>query len=498
MNWDISEPFCHNLPSEPIPEIGKILVTGASGYIGGRLVPELLARGYEVRVMVRSYSPEYVERWPGAEIVAADALYFNSLVNIMKDIHTAYYLIHSLLLGEKKFETADIEAAINFRKAAAENNVKRIIYLGGLGDLQVSLSPHLRSRIKVADELSLGEVPTTILRAAIIIGSGSASFEIMKHLLKNSPVILIPLWAKTMCQPIAIRDVIKYLVGVLEKPETVDKNFDIGGGDILTYEMMLRHLSDILGSKNLFLSSPVKNVRILAYVVSLFTPVPVRITRCLMEGIRNEVICHNYNIVHFLPFKTIPYKESLVRALTREEQDQVHTRWSDAYPPAFELAIKLHELETLPRYTSSYTILSDKSATALYGSVCKIGGDKGWFNYSWMWRVRGAMDRLFMGVGTSRGRKKTDTLRINDVIDFWRIEDLKANQRMLLRAEMKVPGKAWLEFTIAHTEEKNRLTVTAWYEPRGIFGICYWYFFLPFHHYIFDDLIKQIEIRSSD
>lgn len=255
------ELFCDELLTRPRPGIGKILVTGASGYIGGRLAPELLARGYRVRAMVRLASPEHKTRWPGAEIVVADTLQPESLLAAMQDIHTAYYLIHSLLLGPDKFEKAEIEAAANFRKAAERAHVSRIIYLGGLGDTRSRLSDHLRSRMKVAEELASGNVPVTVLRAAIIVGSGSASYEIIKHLVKNLFVILIPRWAKNRCQPAAIRDVIKYLVGALETPETAGMHLDIGGADILTYEEMLKEMADILGVKG-FSARPVLQHRI--------------------------------------------------------------------------------------------------------------------------------------------------------------------------------------------------------------------------------------------
>jgi uncharacterized protein YbjT (DUF2867 family) len=221
--------FCHDLPSRPQPEVGKILVTGGTGYIGGRLVPELMARGYRVRVMVRAISDEQKQRWPSAEIVAADALDPDRLRTALEGIHAAYYLIHSLLLGREEFESKEIQAAENFRRIAEEKGVARIIYLGGLGEVRTPLSPHLRSRMKVAEELSRGAVPTTVLRAATIIGSGSASYEIIEHLVKSLPIIPIPYWAKTKCQPIGIRDVIKYLVGVLETHETLGRSFDVGG-----------------------------------------------------------------------------------------------------------------------------------------------------------------------------------------------------------------------------------------------------------------------------
>lgn len=496
MRWDNSDLFCHDLTSSPQPEIGKILVTGATGYIGGRLVPELLYRGYQVRVMVRAASPEHKELWPDAEIVVADALEIDSLRKALEGIHTAYYLIHSLLLGQKRFEAADVQAAINFRRAAEEEKVRRIIYLGGLGDIQTNLSAHLKSRAIVAQELEKGKVPTTILRASIIIGSGSASYEIIQHLVKNVPIFFIPNWARTKCQPIGIRDVIKYLVGVLEVAETSRKSFDIGGRDILTYEMMLKIMADFHGKKRLFIPFPFPMIGLLAYLASLLTPVPAPITLCLIEGVKNQVICQNNDIKKILPFQPITYKEALLRAMSREERDNVYTRWSDAYPPAHELAIKLGELEEAPLYTSASSLHTKKSASLLFYSISKIGGKEGWFHNNWIWRLRGMLDRILLGVGTSRGRRSISTLRINDVIDFWRVEDLKNDEMLLLRAEMKLPGRAWLEFSIDRKEHKNCLSVKGYFQPQGLFGKIYWYIFLPFHHIIFSDLIKQIEKRS--
>jgi uncharacterized protein YbjT (DUF2867 family) len=488
--------FCNDLPTKPRPEIGTVLVTGATGYIGGRLVPELLARGYRVRVVMRESSPEYKNRWPGAEVVVADALKPGRVGAALEGIHTAYYLIHSMLLGEKQLEAADVQAAINFRKAAEEKQVQEIIYLGGLGDLQASLSGHLRTRTHVADELKRGKVPTTILRAAIIIGSGSASYEIIENLIRNSLILPAPPWLSTRCQPIAIRDVIKYLVGVLEMPEASGGIFDIGGTDVLTYKEMLVTMAEILGKKRWFVPVPMVSIRVYAYMASLITPVPMQICQCLLECTRNEVVCLNDAIKRILPFKVLSYREAILRALSREEQDRVHTRWSDAYPPAHELALKLHELKELPTYSSSYSLLTEKAAASLFDSICRIGGKEGWFNSSWLWRIRGAMDRMLMGVGTSRGRKSATSLGVNDVIDFWRVEDYKINERLLLRAEMKLPGRAWLEFNIDKSGDKNCLSVKAHYQTRGIWGKLYWYLFLPFHIFIFKDLINQIERKS--
>ncbi len=488
--------LCSGLPSRFQPQIGRILVTGASGYIGGRLVRELLARGYKLRVMVRGVSLEYSTLWPDTEIAVADARHVDGLKTALKDIDTAYYLIHSLRLGPKEFASADLEAARNFRQAAEEANVKRIIYLGGLGDVRGPLSSHLRSRAEVAEELRRGKVPVTILRAAVIVGSGSASYEIIQNLVRKLRIILLPSWAKNRCQPIAIRDVIKYLVGVLETPQTSGGSFDIGGQDILTYEMMLKIQGEILQKKIFFISFPFFGIRFYAYVASLLTPVPDPITECLMEGLQNEVICRDEGIKAILPFKPLAYKEAIIRALSREEQDKVHTRWSDAYPPAHELALKLHELKNGPRYCASYSLMTKKSAASLFESICKIGGREGWFHSNWMWRSRGMIDRILLGVGTLRGRKSYSSLKINDVIDFWRIEDLRKDKELLLRAEMKLPGKAWLGFDISEAENNRRLNITAYYDSASLSGRIYWYACKPFHQFLFQNLIKEIEKRS--
>jgi hypothetical protein len=369
--------------------------------------------------------------------------------------------------------------------------------LGGLGDERRHLSPHLQSRLQVAHELTLGSVPVTILRAAIIIGSGSASYEIIYHLIRNVAVIPLPHWARTRCQPIAVRDVIKYLVGVLETDTTAGRVFDIGGHDILTYEQMLRILAGLLGKQRLFLPWPLANIRLFAYLASLVTPVPHAITRGLLEGSRNEVICQNTALREILPFATLSCREALLRATFREEQDRVHTRWSDAYPPAHELALQLHKLPAPPRYTANYTLLTEKKADALFHAVCAIGGRTGWFHGNWMWRLRGRLDRLLLGVGTVRGRRSHSHLRVNDVIDFWRVESLQLNQSLLLRAEMRLPGQAWLQFTITPDGQQNRFSVTAYYQTDTLLGRAYWYFFLPFHDFLFNNLIKKIEKQAQ-
>jgi len=493
----VSEHFCEGLKSQPCPSIGTVLVTGATGYVGGRLASELLERGYRVRVLVRTAAAGEADRWPGADVVVGDASDPVALKNALRGVHTAFYLIHSLLIGPRDFEAMDAVNARNFRVAAEANGVRRIIYLGGLGDVRTRLSPHLQSRMRVAEELqSSATVAVTVLRAAIIIGSGSASYEIIHHLVKRLPVIVLPRWTRTRCQPIGIRDVVRYLVGALETAATAGASFDIGGPDVLTYEAMMRTLAGILGKRRLFVRPFFNSVRFYAYCAGLLTPVPAPIVRSLMEGLLNDVVCEDNRIRALLPFQPLSYREAIVEAMTREEQDAVHTRWSDAYPPAHELAIKLHELQRPPRYTTTYSLVSQNTDSALFRSICRIGGQEGWFEGNWMWRMRGLLDSLLMGVGTARGRRSSSTLRVNDVIDFWRVEALVPNRRLLLRAEMKLPGRAWLEFRIDPHAGKRRLTVQAFYDTTTLFGRAYWYAFLPFHRFIFHNLIRQIDKRS--
>ena len=493
---DAEDLFCADLPTTPRPEIGTVLVTGATGYIGGRIVPELLARGYRVRAMVRGSAPECGENWPSAEIVEADAHDVAALRRALDGVDTAYYLIHSLLLGRKHFHDADITAAANFSRVASAAGVRRIIYLGGLGDVRASLSTHLRSRIQVADRLVDGEVPVTRLRAAVVIGSGSASYEIVKHIVSKLPVIPVPAFGMTRCQPIGIRDVVKYLVGCLECDATTGREFDIGGLDVLTYRRMAEVLARLLGRRRLFVRVPGGGVRFYAFMASFLTPVPAPMTRALMEGLLSDVVVQDEAIRRLVPFTPLSYREAIVRAMTREEQDRIHTRWTHSYPPAHELAIKLHELRGGTRYTAEYAIISEKSSEALFASICRIGGKEGWFAGNWMWRLRGWVDTVLGGVGAARGRRSRTKLQVNDTIDFWRIEDIVQNRRLLLRAEMKLPGRAWLAFGVRGSGDRRRLSVTAYYDTGSLFGKLYWYAFLPFHHYIFTELIRQIEKRS--
>lgn len=487
-----------DLPTTPIRDNRLILVTGANGYIGGRLIPVLIDRGYRVRIMVRKNSPEYKERWPEIEIAVADAMSLDDLAKALVGVHTAFYLIHSLGLGTDKFVSADLQIAENFAMAAENQNIKRIIYLGGLGDKSSRLSQHLESRMKVAQQLSNGKTSVTVLRAGMIIGSGSASFEILKNLVNNTPVFFIPKWAKTRSQPISIRGVLNYLVGVMEIEETSGKEFDIGGNDILTYDEKLRVLAKLLGKKRLFLPGLNVGPRLYAFFISLLTPVARPITTALVMGCKNEVICQNNEIKKYLDIELLSFRDALIRALSREEMDLISTRWTDAYPPAHTLAIKLNELNYATKYRSSFIILTHKNPAEIFKSVCKIGGENGWFTNTWIGRFYSFLDNFLMGGGSSRGRRSLSSLRINDVIDYWRVENMIENKLLLLRAESRIPGKAWLGFNVDEGVGITKLSVNVYFEPKGIKGVLYWFNFLPLHTIIFKNILKQIEKKATD
>jgi hypothetical protein len=282
----------------------------------------------------------------------------------------------------------------------------------------------------------------------------------------------------------------------LEVPATRGEEFDIGGSDILTYREMLKTFAELLHKERFFVRVPFSNISLSSYVASLMTPVPAPLIRCLMEGLQDEVVCQESRIRDLLPFEPLTYREAITRAISREEQDRVDTRWSDAYPRDHDLAVKLHQLGETPLYRAHHSLVTGKDASRLFASTCKIGGREGWFHSNWMWRLRGAVDRMLLGVGTARARKSYSTLAVGDVIDFWRIEDLRPDERLLLRAEMKIPGSAWLEFKIENLGEANRLSVIAHYHTTSLWGRLYWYSFMPFHRFIFQRLIEQIEEKS--
>lgn len=477
-------------------EADIILVAGASGYIGRRLVRDLLAQGRRVRAMVPRQAELYKGLWPGAEVVEADARDRGRLGVALKDVTAAYYLIHSIHFRPAGYESDDILAARNFREEAETRGVSRIIYLGGLADLRCGPGSNLGLRRQVAEELGRGGPLLTELRAAVIIGSGSAAFEMYNSVAGRLPVVPMPPWGTNLCQPISLRDTVDYLIAVLDDPGTEGNRYEIGGPDILRYEEMLEVLMRRARRRGRIVHIPITSTRFYSYAASLITPVPYPLAKALIEGFRNELVCRGDFPAERLQVEPMTYEAAVDRAYSREAEHLVFSRWSDAYPVSRNRAIRLSELGSGVAFTSSYSRLSEKAPAVLYGTITRIGGERGWFSTSWMWRARGLVDRLAKGVGTSRGRKSLADLRVDDVIDFWRVEELVEDHKVLLRAEMKLPGLAWLEFDITPENGKSRLSVSALYDTDRLGGRLYWYLLLPFHRRLFRKLLEDIDRES--
>lgn len=471
------------------------MVSGANGYVGGRLIPELLQRGYTVRAMVRDSGSVYAHRWPSAEIVEGDALKPETLKSPFAGVDTAYYLIHSLLREPKKASQLDLVAARNFRIAAEKAGVRRIIYLGSLGDVRSDLSEHVASRAAVGRELMSGTVPVTVLRTAMIVGVGSAAYEIMTSIVRKLPIVPVPSWCRGRCQPHAMRDVIRCLVGSLENDETTGRAYDIGGKDVRSYRELLQILATIENRKRIFITIPFGSVRLYSYILSLLTPVPMRIIAGLLDGLKDDLICQERSIEQILPWERRCFKSAILATKSREQSGALLTRWSDAHPRTGTGLLRLSDLSSPPEYVARYDIESEKPLEGLFRACCQLGGEAGWTCNNWMWRLRGFVDRMLLGVGTARGRKTSNILEVNEVIDFWRVEELRHNSRLLLRAEMKLPGHAWLEFDTSGSESKNTLSVTAYFKTSSLFGKIYWYFFVPFHAILFRGLLRRLERR---
>ena len=474
-----------------------ILVTGATGYIGGRLVPQLLDQGYRVRCVARDVRKLSGREWdqdPRVEIVRGDVLDLDSLRSAMQGCGAAYYLIHSMLAGEKSFESRDRVAAENFARAAEENGLGRIIYLGGLGRKAERLSPHLESRHEVGDVLRGGQVPVTELRAAMIVGSGSASFEMLRSLVKKLPVMICPKWVEVRTQPIAIRDVLAYLIGCLENPETAGQSFDIGGPDVLTYRQMMHRFSAILGRKVFIIVVPVLTPRLSAYWVNLMTPVNAGMAFALIESLQYETVCEEGKIRELVPIPRTGFDDACRWALDKVNQHAVETRWTNASLPGrverVSLAVQTPEacpIRDVQRFEAKV------AAPVLFDKVRRIGGDVGWYYADFLWEIRGWMDRAIGGVGIRRGRRDPYSVRIGDAIDFWRVNDVVPNRRLLLHAEMIVPGDAWLEFRVEPIDEtRSELIQTAYFRPSPFWGRAYWYACYPLHLFVFQGMARGI------
>jgi len=469
----------------------RILLTGANGYIGRRLKHALITKNdIQLRLMVRnaaSLSPSIQEH---TEIVTADVLNPDTLDNALKGIDVAYYLIHGLNHGN--FREIDKRSAQNFVEACIRQNVKTIIYLGGLGDKKTG-SEHLLSRIETGEILSSypDKVRCIWFRAGVIIGSGSASFEIIRHLVQKLPIMITPKWVRTPITPISVDDVISYLVSAIDLPETSNLMIDIGEETMSYGDLMLR-VASAMGLKRYLFPVNVLTPKLSSYWLALFTPVPYSVASSLIEGLKSEVTLTN-NLRHdYFAIQPHTLEESVIQAIREIESNQVLSRWSDSGSGVWEIDHS-HDIADALFMDRRIIELGTLSAQSVFKSFCSIGGKNGWFGYDWLWNIRGFIDKLFKGAGINRGRRDPTTLRIGDSVDFWKVVDLVENERLLLFAQMKLPGKAWLEFKI----HDGKLIQSAYFYPYGIAGRLYWYILIPLHYLIFTNMAHTILKRSK-
>jgi uncharacterized protein YbjT (DUF2867 family)/uncharacterized protein YndB with AHSA1/START domain len=479
----------------------RILVTGVTGYVGGRVVPRLLEAGYRVRVMVRGSAARLTGRpWlDRVEVVVGDVLQPDTLPAVMEGVEIAYYLIHSMGGGATEFAQRDIDAARAFGTAARDAGVTRIIYLGGLGDDDGALSEHLRSRQATGDALREAGVPVTEFRAGMVVGSGSISFEMLRALCERLPVMLCPQWVFTRTQPIAIRDLLAYLVAAPQLPASAGEVIEIGGADVLTYGDMMLIYARLRGLQRWLIPVPVLTPGLSAYWVHWFTPVSANLAHPLIEGLRNELVVRSDRAQALFPtICPMDYAQAVDLALRRIELGEVETIWSDALvsshggPSGYltqeqGMLIERRELEV------------NAPPEAVYRAFAGIGGARGWPAYNLLWLVRGVMDRAVGGVGFRRGRRHPDDLRVGDALDFWRVEAVEPGHKIVLRAEMKLPGQGWLQFEAnpGSRPGTTQLVQTAYFAAKGLFGLLYWYAVYPLHGPIFSKMAANIARQAE-
>jgi len=468
----------------------KILLTGATGYIGKRLLPVLAKNGHTVICCVRDANrfnpPESIRK--NIQVLDMDLLDEASLAAIPVDIDAAYYLVHSMSTSTD-YEVLEKKSAINFRKALAHTRVKHVLYLSGIIN-ETSLSKHLGSRKQVEEELARGEYNFTTLRAGVIIGSGSASFEIIRDLVEKLPVMITPKWLHSRCQPIAISDVILFLEKALLNENVYNQNFDIGGPDILTYKEMLLRFAYIRKLKRYIFTVPVMTPRLSSYWLYFITATSYKLAVALVDSMKIEVLCRDQRINTILNVDPLTYEEALHRTFAEVEENQILSSWKDSLISANK-EFQISEFIHVPTFGCFIDKRSKpfKDRQICADKIWRIGGNTGWYYANSLWKLRGIMDKLAGGVGLRRGRTNVAEIHTGDVIDFWRV--LYANKkkgRLLLFAEMKLPGEAWLEFNLS----KNNLVQTATFRPIGLWGRLYWYLVYPFHELIFGGMIKAL------
>ncbi|EDZ62386.1 hypothetical protein SMGD1_0667 [Sulfurimonas gotlandica GD1] len=469
----------------------KVLLTGANGYIGRRLKSLLiLQKNIELRILVRNKKSLSQEVLDNYEVIEGDTFDKEALKKALEDIDIAFYLIHSL--NKKNYKELDKQSAQNFIEASGHCGVKRIIYLGGLGVKNSDTSKHLLSRIETGEILSSSSTIQTIwIRAGVIIGSGSASFEIIRNLVEKLPLMITPKWVDTYAQPIAVDDVINYLVASLYLNYKKNLIVDIGSAKMKYKDMMLQ-TAKALKLKRYLISVPFMSINLSSYWLNLFTPVPFTVAKALIEGLKSEVTIQNNNAKEYYPkVKPMSYIDAVKKAVIEIEQHQVISRWSDSDGSNWDKKHK-EQINDSIFVDRKEADISSYDKKKVFKAITSLGGENGWFDYDFLWELRGIIDKAVGGVGINRGRRDNCDLRLGECLDFWRVEDIKEDERLLLFAQMKMPGEGWLEFKI----DGNKLIQSAYFYPRGIVGRIYWYALIPLHYLVFINMIRNI-LRNS-
>jgi uncharacterized protein YbjT (DUF2867 family) len=475
----------------------KILLTGATGYIGKRLLPVLIEQGHEVVCCVRDknrFPSEGIYKHPNVSLFEVDFLKEISISDFVKDIDAAYYLIHSMSSNVKDFGSLEETSANNFIRLVKQTSIKQIIYLGGITN-EEKLSRHLASRKRVEEILLESGIPLTSIKAGIIVGSGSASFEIIRDLVEKLPVMITPKWLNTKHQPIAIRNILEYLTGVLLRTETFNKSYDVGGPDVLSYKEMLLQLAEVRGLKRFIFTVPVMTPRLSSYWLYFVTSTSYMLAINLVNSMKIEVVAKDNELEKMLGIKPISYKEAVQLAFQKIEQNNVLSSWKDSLVSSYSDNSLLEHIN-IPT-NGCFVDKREKEITTSVDQVLEniwsIGGERGWYYGDWLWHLRGFLDKLAGGVGLRRGRTNKNEIHTGDTLDFWRVLAAdKENKRLLLYAEMKLPGEAWLEFKIVEKNGKYFLKQTATFRPKGLLGRLYWYSVLPFHFFVFDGMAENV------
>jgi len=474
----------------------NILVTGATGYIGKRLIPVLLDQGHNVYALTRDKNrlnlADYILK--EIRVIEVDLLNPDAGFALPQSIDVAYYLVHSMSGSIGKFYEMEARSAENFVQLVNYTNAQQIIYLSGLG-MEDKLSKHLASRQNVEQILANANAALTVLRAAIIVGSGSASFEIMRDLVEKLPVMVAPRWLKSKIQPIAVRNIIEYLTGVVGHEQTYNRTFDVGGPDVLTYRQMLKRFAKVRKLRRLIISVPVMTPRLSSYWLYFVTATSYKLAVNLVDSLKVDVVCRENSIKELVPIDLISYEKSVELAFERIAQNLVLSSWKDAVSEDFSGA-HLDEYIEVPTY-GCFKDIKHADITGneedIKRNIWRIGGTHGWYYATWLWGFRGFLDKLVGGVGLRRGRANPDVIKTGEALDFWRvIYAAKDRSRLLLYAEMKLPGEAWLEFRIKQQKNKSILQQKATFRPKGLWGRMYWYAVWPFHLFVFSGMIRNL------